>query len=139
MGLNNYVKKNQKALSTTAIVGASGTTVALTALSLLAEGVETGTLSANITCTAATASITYTLKWQVSDDNSTWVDCITMNSAANVTLTTGTAAAVSRCVDAPSCVYGKPYARLALVTGAQTAGAGDQYAGSYNYRVSDRY
>lgn len=139
MGLNNYIKSNQKALSTTAISGAAGTTVALNSLSLVAENVAAGTLSANITATAATASITYTVKWQVSDDASTWVDCVTMNNAANVTFATGTSAAVTRCLDAPSCVYGKKYARLALVTGAQTAGAGDQYSGSYNYRIDDRY
>lgn len=139
MGLNNVMLQGQRSLATTAIVGASGTTVALPSVSIVAENVETGTLSANLTCTAATSGITYTVKWQVCDDDSTWVDCVAMNSAANVTLTTGTAAALSRCFDAPSCVYGKQYARLALVTGVQTAGAGDQYAGSYNYRNSANY
>lgn len=140
MGNLNYdTLKNQNALATTAVVGAAGTTVALTAINLFSSNVETGSLSANITATAATAGITYTLKWQVSDDASTWVDCLAMNSAANVILTTGTAAALSRCVEAPSCVYGKRHARLALVTGVQTAAAGDQYAGSYNFRKRQQF
>lgn len=138
--LNNLIKKNQGALATTAIVGASGTVMAGNTLSMVAGNVETGTLSAIFTVTAATSTLTIAAKWQVSQDNGvTWVDATVPQNPANVVLTTGTAAETKKVLDAPAAVYGHDKVRACIVTGVTTAGAGDQYAIGYNFRVRRGY
>jgi hypothetical protein len=92
-------------------------------------------LSATVNVTAATASLTWTGKWQVSPDNATWQDVHNSNNAAYVVIATGTSAATGNiCYDAPPAVYGAAFARFVLVNGAETGAAGDLYAISYNYR-----
>lgn len=92
-------------------------------------------LAANVTVTAATSTLTVTLKWQVSNDKSTWTDVVNgPQNAAGVVFTTGTAAAKSAVVEAPATVYGFRYCRLSLVTGAATGGASDTYAVGYSFR-----
>lgn len=92
-------------------------------------------LSAKVAVTAATSTITLAAKWQVSNDNSTWVDVAhePQNPAA-VVLATGTAAIVTKVIPAPEAVYGWMWARVAIVTGVTTAGATDLFAIGYNYR-----
>jgi hypothetical protein len=96
-------------------------------------------LSALVTVDAETTSLTFTGKWQVSNDNTTWVDvCNGPQNAAGVVLATGTAgadAAVTRAYEAPPTVYGWQYARFALVTAGATGNAVDTYAISYSYRT----
>jgi len=92
-------------------------------------------LSALVSVTAATSTLTLAAKWQVSVDNSTWLDVANgTQNAASVVLATGTAAIVTKVIPAPDVVYGYPYARVAVVTGVTTAAAGDLYAMSYSYR-----
>src|ERR1700722_7686577 len=92
-------------------------------------------LSATVNVTAATATLTWLGKWQVSPDNTNWQDVHTSNNAAYVVITTGTAAATGNiCYDAPPAVYGAAFARFVLINGVATGGTTDLYAISYNYR-----
>lgn len=92
-------------------------------------------LSATLGLTAATATLTMAAKWQVSNDNSTWIDVANepQNPAA-VVITTGTATIVTKAMPAPDAIYGWQYARIAIVTGGTTGAAGDLYTIGYNYR-----
>ena len=139
--LNYLIKKTQKAIVTTAFTGAAPQNVDGTAVSMVAERVATGSMSANVYALATTNTLTVTAKWQVSDDGSTYRDCKPSNGATNVALVTGTGAAVTDtvCVAAPDCVYGKPYARVRLVSGVGVGnGLGqDEGSVSYNWRTID--
>ncbi len=92
-------------------------------------------LSALVSLTAATSTITLGTKWQVSNDNVTFYDVTngTQNAAA-VVFATGTAAIVTKVVEAPPSVYGYAYARIVVVVGVTTGAVGDLYSISYNYR-----
>lgn len=107
---------------------------ALAGNKLVMAKVQSGTLSAEVTVTAATSTLTITGKWQGSNDGSTWVDCFASNFASNVVLTTGTASAVTVNLAAPAGVYGYRYARIYLVTGVGSATTGDLGGATYNYR-----
>lgn len=128
----------------TAIASSTGTFDAVSAASAVyGTAVFCGTdaksvdgLVANVTCKAETNTFTITPKWQVSADNSTWVDAAVANNAANVTLATGTSgtdAAVSRCIAAPD-LSACNWVRLALVAGGTTGSTSDTYTISYTYR-----
>ena len=92
-------------------------------------------LCAVVNVTAATSTLTWTGKWQISNDNATWIDVRQSNNAANVVLATGTAAATGDiAIDAPYSVYGSRFARFVLVNGVATGAAGDLYAISYSFR-----
>lgn len=97
-------------------------------------------LSALVAVDAETENLTLTGKWQVSNDNSTWVDVANgTQNAAGVELATGTDgadAAVTKAYDAPQAVYGWRYARFAIVNGVATGATTDTYAISYCYRVA---
>ena len=139
MALNTYLKHDQKSTGTTALSGSAPQTGAGNTLSAVAIRLAVNTLSANLVAQATTNTLTITGKWQVSNDGSTWVDCFPSNNAAQVTVVTGTGSAVSstRCVAAPECVYGKPFIRYVVVTGVTTAGTGDQFIISYNWRAEN--
>lgn len=96
-------------------------------------------LSALVTVDAETSTFTFAGKFQVSNDNSTWVDVANgSQNAAAVVLATGTAgadAAVTKMYPAPEAIYGWRYARFALVTGGTTGAAVDTYAIGYCYRA----
>lgn len=96
-------------------------------------------LSALVTVDAETSTLTFTAKWQVSNDGLTWVDVANgSQNAAGVALATGTGgadAAVSKAIPAPESVYGWRKVRIALVTGGTTGAAVDTYAMSYSYRA----
>lgn len=92
-------------------------------------------LAAIVNVTAATSTLTWTGKWQVSNDNSTWIDLRQSNNAANVVLATGTSAATGDIAfDVPYAAYGFRFTRFVLVNGVVTGAAGDLYAISYVYR-----
>lgn len=98
--------------------------------------VARNTLSALVTVDCETNTMTMTAKWQVSSDNSTWVDIVGNNNAANVTLATGTGSAdasVTKAIAAPDAVYGWRYARLAIANGVATGASTDTYAIGYCY------
>jgi hypothetical protein len=96
-------------------------------------------LGALVTVDAETNTLTFTAKWQVSNDGTTWVDVANgSQNAAGVALATGTAGAdapVSRMISAPDGVFGWRKARLALVTGVATGAAADTYSIGYCYRT----
>lgn len=92
-------------------------------------------LSARVQLTAATSTLTMAVKWQTSDDASTWEDLANgPQNAASVVITTGTAAVVKKIIPPPEAIYGKAYVRLAIVTGVATGAAGDLYVIDYSYR-----
>lgn len=114
----------------------SGSAVNGTAVFLGGQNKRTTGLAANLTVLAETNTFTITAKWQVSADNSTWVDASLANNAANVTLATGTSGtdtAVSRYLPAPD-LSAANYARVVLVAGGTTGGSSDTYSISYNFR-----
>jgi hypothetical protein len=95
-------------------------------------------LSALIGVLAETNGITVTPVWQVSNDDSTYVDAAPSNNAANVVFATGTAGAdtaVSACISAPAAVYGWKFARCAFRNAVQTGAATDLYSVGYCYRT----
>lgn len=98
-----------------------------------------GTLSLFVKWKITTNTLTYTLKWQVSMDASTWDDVHPSNNAAIVVLATGTGSGVTaqKVVDAPAAVYGYNYARAIVVTGTASgggAGVDEIQALSYSFR-----
>lgn len=110
----------------------AGTTTGLGSQSM--QGVSPGTLMAKVALTAATATITLTLKWQVSLDNATWLDVLpSPENPANVIYATGTVAIKTSVIPAPFGVSAWPYARIAVTNGVATGGATDLYAASYSY------
>lgn len=110
----------------------AGTTTGVASLSM--KQVRPGTLSATYAVTAATASITLSAKWQGSSDGSTWVDIANApQNPAAVVLATGTSAALSKCIPAPESVHGFQFVRATIINGAETGGATDLYAITYNY------
>jgi hypothetical protein len=95
------------------------------------------TLSALVSATAATATLTVTFKWQVSNDKSTWYDLMNgSQNAASVVFATGTAAIKTAVLPAPDAIFGWKYARVALVTGVATGASGDLYSMGYAYRYA---
>lgn len=113
----------------------AGSVVAGTAIFMGNIAPKLKSLSAKVAVTAATSTITLAAKWQVSNDNSTWIDVSngTQNAAA-VVLATGTTTIVTKVIAAPEAAYGWMWARVAVVTGVATGGATDLYAIGYNYR-----
>lgn len=117
---------------------AAGATVAGTG------SIETGdsarqkikSLCAQVTATANTASLTVAVKWQVSNDRTTWIDASNgPQNAASVPFTTGTSAAKTQLISAPDAVYGARYCRAVLVTGGATGAASDLWSIGYSYRT----
>jgi hypothetical protein len=114
----------------------AGTTTPGTALAT--AGIELNTLSCLCTVDAETSSITLAIKFQVSDDNSTWYDLAgDAQNPANVTLATGTGgadAAVDRVLPVPPQALGWKYVRPALVNAGATGAAVDTYAFTFKFR-----
>jgi hypothetical protein len=97
-------------------------------------------LSALVTVDCETSTMTLVAKWQVSNDNSTYVDVALTNNAANVTLATGTSGAdatVTKAIVAPGAVFGWNFARLVLVTGVAQGTTSDTYSIGYCYRTRE--
>lgn len=131
MALRNAVSATSGNLNTLV----AGSVQAGTAIFLGQSWRKVAGLSALVSVTAATATLTLAAKWQVSVDGSTWLDIANgSQNAAAVVLATGTAGIVTKIVPAPDSIYGYPFARVAIVTGVATAGASDLYAMSYSYR-----
>lgn len=92
--------------------------------------------SALVSVTAATATLTVTAQWQVSNDNVTFVPMFGSNNAAPVIFATGTAAIKTAAIDAPIGVIGWRWARVVLTTGVVTGASGDLYSISYCQRTT---
>jgi hypothetical protein len=99
------------------------------------NGIQPGCLVANCTITIVTGSVVCTMKWQGSNDNSTWVDLADSFNPANVTVT----ATNTRAVNAPDAAWAFEYIRFVMtLSGAATAG-GDLTAANYQYRAFRGY
>lgn len=93
-------------------------------------------LSAVLTVTAATASITLTPNWQVSNDDTTFYDIANAPDVpAALPIATGTSAELSKVVPAPAAVHAYQFARCQLTVGGATGTASDLYSIGYSYRV----
>lgn len=105
--------------------------------SIRTNNILPGTLSCVFLVDAETDTITITGKWQVSDDNVTFVDMPTQNNAANVVLATGTAgadAAVTLAIPAPLAISGRKWVRAAVINGVATGNTVDTFSMTLNYR-----
>ena len=95
-------------------------------------------LSVKLVLDIETDTITVSGVWQVSNDNSTWVDVANgSQNAAAVVFGTGTAgadASITKVLQAPDAVYGWQWARIALRVGVTTGATADTYALGYAYR-----
>jgi hypothetical protein len=90
-------------------------------------------LSANVAVGFYTLNLAVRGKWQGSTDNSTWVDYVPENAAANVTLQSSTGTRTVA-VMAPPAVLSKAYCRYGLyIVGSATGTASDTYTLSYSY------
>jgi hypothetical protein len=86
-----------------------------------------GTLACTAAVVAKTSTTTFTGTWQVSDDNSTFVDCVDPNNPASVAIATGTGSSVTttKSIGAPIAVFGYKFARLKVTTAVSTADGTD--------------
>lgn len=136
MSVQSRIKQQARPVSVTALSGAAPQTGAGSAFPV--DAAEPFTLSATAYAQATTNNLTITGKWQARNSvgSGTWRDFYGPNGAANVVMVTGTGAAVAatRSIAAPSSIVSVMEARFVLVTGAEAAGAGDEYSVSYNYR-----
>jgi len=135
------LRYNWLATSGTANTLTSGSVVGGTAVVMNANARQKiKYLAADVNLLADTNTFTWALKWQVSNDNSTWVDCSNgPQNAAAVTYATGTAGAdtaVRKTIEAPESVYAWRYARIALVTGGTTGASIDTYSLAYSARTA---
>jgi hypothetical protein len=120
----------------------SGAGTVLSGAAIVTDAVAPGTLSARVTLTAQTTGITAHAKWQVSDDGTTWYDCVPVNGAANVALATGTGGvdtATTVVVPENPGVFGATYARIQLYVATQSAATGDLGSAKYYYRENVRF
>jgi hypothetical protein len=139
MAFNSKLKngQNPRALSAVTAV-AAGTVVA--GNTIILDKVEPGsTVVARVEMLVNTTSLTMAPSWQVSTDNSTWLNLKPMNNAANVATAAGTGSDVTTTV---GLVLGGPfpfrYARAVITTAGATAHAtADKLAVSYNYVAKD--
>jgi len=134
MSFNNRVKNLQNALASTVLTGAApqvgaGNTV-------LMNNVMPGTLSAKIVMAVKTSSMTMTPSWQVSEDNSTWVNAKGFNNPAYVATAAGTGSTVTTTIQlmGDMALSGHRYVRAIVTTASGTAdGVADAYSCSYSW------
>jgi len=115
----------------------AGTATGGTALAMGTYARKYAFLSAKCVLLAETNTITLEAQWQVSVDNSTWLNIKVPQNPANVAVGTGTGgadSAVTVVIDAPPGVYAFPYARIAVINRVATGAAGDTYAFTYYAR-----
>jgi hypothetical protein len=109
---------------------------------ILMDKIAPGSLSAVVTVLPQTNTLTAYAKWQVSEDNSTWVDVVPANNAANVVIATGTSGtdtATTVCMAANEALYAHKYARIQLYTGVTSSTTGDLGSAKYYYRENVRF
>jgi hypothetical protein len=103
---------------------------------------KAASLSATVTCEAETNTLTFTAKWQGSNDKTTWRDVANgPQNPAGVVLATGTGgddAEVIKVIPAPPAIEGFKFARCSLVVGVATGAVTDTYTIAYNYRDAAR-
>lgn len=139
MSINEQIVRGASSSGVLAFTGAAPQTANGTALSIVASRVAVGSLAANVSGNIATNLITFTGKWQVSDNGSTWKDAFNSNNAANVIIATGDGnpATFSRAVSGHDALYVYQYVRYVVETGVGAGGGAgvDDVTISYNYRM----
>lgn len=129
MSFNVRLKRGQNATGTTGIAGATGTVV--TGNPVTMANVAPHSLSALVTLTVETNTVTLTPKWQCSDDGSTWYD---VQGNTGTTRTGNSTPATTSEVVSLSRGIAWRYARLAVTVGGTTAVVNKEfYAISYTY------
>lgn len=108
------------------------------------ELMEPGCLACEFTLLAETNTITLEARWEVSDDNSTWVDMPVQNNAAVTVIGTGTAgadSAVTKAIVAPHACVAYRYVRPVVVNRVVTGATGDTYSMTVRYikRYSSKF
>ena len=101
---------------------------------------DLNTLSALVSLDMETNTITGWAYWQVSNDDTTWVDIAETNNAAVVIWATGTVGAdalVTKCLPAPDAVYGWRYARVCVVLGVTNGVTNDIYRIGYCFEKDE--
>jgi hypothetical protein len=142
VAFNNKVKTAQNAKATTALTGAAPQVG--TGNTVLMSNVVPGTLSAKMALSCKTSNITQTPSWQVSADNSTWVDFKGVNNPAQVATAGGTGSQVVTTIvlEGPPSLSGWRYVR-AITTTAVGVGdgstSGDAYTISYSWLQADQF
>ena len=138
MGINEQIIPNAKNSGVLALTGAAPQTANGTSLSIVDNRVAEGTLAANVSGNITTNTITFTGKWQVSDNGSAFKDAFNSNNAANVIIATGTGvlATFSRSVSGHDGLYGYRYVKYVVTTGVGVGGGAgvDDVTISYNFR-----
>lgn len=136
MSFNSQLKKASQS-TTVALSGVTAGSVAGgPVLALAANDAECDSLVANVSVGLTTSTATVTTKWQVSNDNSTWLDLKGLNSPAAVTVAAAGTGSLVTTAYAHACPINVsyPYVRLAVQMGVATGAAGDNVVISYNYR-----
>lgn len=99
---------------------------------------KVGSLSAIVVVDIETSTLTASASWEVSNDNSTWMDVAhASNNPAAVVLATGTAGAdptITKVIPAPDAVYGYKFARIKVTMGVTNGTTNDTYTFGYSYR-----
>lgn len=120
----------------------AGTSTSAAGLVLQTAQIEHGTLSCEFTLLAETNTITLEGRWEVSDDNSTWVDMPVQNNATVTVIGTGTAGAdtaATKSVPAPGAVVGYRYVRPVVVNRVATGAVGDTWSMTLRYRLRSQF
>lgn len=114
----------------------AGTSTSAAGLVMRTGRYEPGSLSCEFALLAETNTITLEGRWEVSDDNSTWVDMPVQNAEAVTVLGTGTAGAdstVTKSLPAPRAAEGYKYVRPVVVNRVVTGASVDTYSMTIRY------
>lgn len=133
---------------TVALTGASpvtgvGKDVADATAGVATNRIARDSLSASLTWNIKAMSLTYTARWQVSVDASTWRSLNDSNDAAGTVFATGTGSDVAvttpLVLSCPSAALSFPHVRMTVVTGGSATGVAghDNFAVAYNYALKD--
>jgi hypothetical protein len=115
----------------------TGTTTGAPSIPLMGpEMPEADSLVADISAAITTSSLVVVVKWQVSNDNSTFRDIYDSAQTAYAQVApTGSGSLVTTAfkVAAPKGVMSYPYARVAIASSGATGAAGDNVTAAYSY------
>lgn len=128
-------KGSQIALNT--VTSGSTASTAGLVISVAQSDIEWESLCAIVETDITTSTITVATKWQVSNDNTNWVDFRDKNGTTRTTVAAaGTGSLVTtqyvQAFDGVNCPF--PYVRIAALVGVTTGAAGDNVTASYQYR-----
>lgn len=120
----NYYQTNDQALQ---LFAAGAAPKSLYSAAVPTSQVLFGSLACTVAVAAKTSTTTFTATWQVSPDNSTWIDVVEPNNPASVALATGTGSSVTttKVIAAPLAVYAYKQARIRVTTAVSTADGTD--------------